>query len=90
LEEEGAVEEVEMGVEKTRKWKFRFLDLIFEMLLDENGMKEKVVMNVMLYTEVTMESFRNTLQGDIKGKEVGDRMQRNLDSNRLGHSLVEK
>ena len=41
LEREGAVEEVEMDVEQTRKWKFRFLDLIIEMLLEENGMKER-------------------------------------------------
>jgi hypothetical protein len=90
LEAEGAVEEVEMDVEQTRKWKFRFLDLIIEMLLDENGMKEKEVLNVLLYMEVTMVRFRKNLQGNSKGKEVGDKMQRNLDSDRLGHSLVEK
>jgi hypothetical protein len=61
LEAEGAVEEVEMDVEQTRKWKFRFLDLIIEMLLDENGMKEKEVMSVVLYTELTTERFRKNL-----------------------------
>ena len=70
LEAEGAVEKVEMDVEKTRKWKFRFLDLIIEMLLDENGMKGKEVMNVLLYTEVATERFRKNLQGNSKGKEV--------------------
>ena len=59
-----------MDVEKTRKWKFRFLDLITEMLLDENGMKGKEVVNVLLYTEVTTERFRKNLQGNSKGKEV--------------------
>jgi hypothetical protein len=70
LKREGAVEEGEMNVEKTRKWKFRFLDLIIEMLLDENGMKGKEVMNVLLYTEVATERFRKNLQGNSKGKEV--------------------
>jgi hypothetical protein len=90
LEAEGAVEEGEMDVEKTKKWKFRFLDFIIEMLLDENGMKGEEVMNVLLYREVTTERFRKNLQGNSKGKEVGDKMQRNLDSDRQGHSLVEK
>jgi hypothetical protein len=45
---------------------------------------------VLLYMEVTMVRFRKNLQGNSKGKEVGDKMQRNLDSDRLGHSLVEK
>jgi hypothetical protein len=64
LEVESAVEEAEMDVEKTRNWKFRFLDLIIEMLLDENGMNEKEVMNVLLYTEVATERFRKNLTGE--------------------------
>lgn len=90
MEAEGAVEEGEMDVEKTKKWKFRFLDFIIEMLLDENGMKGEEVMNVLLYREVTTERFRKNLQGNSKGKEVRDKMQRVLDSDRQGHSLVEK
>jgi len=69
LEAEGAVEEVEMDVEKTRKWKFGFLDLIIEMLLDENGMKEKEVMNVMLYTEVTTERFRKNCREIVRARK---------------------
>jgi hypothetical protein len=72
LEAEGVVKEVEMDVEKTRKWKFRFLDLIIEMLLDENGMKGNEVMNVLLHTEVITERFRKNLQGNSKGKESGE------------------
>lgn len=59
-----------MDVEKTRKWKCRFLDLIIEMLLDENGMKGKEVMNVLLYTEEATERFRKNLQGNNEGKEL--------------------
>jgi hypothetical protein len=84
LEAEGAVEEVEMDVEKTRKWKFGFLDLIIEMLLDENGMKEKRGDKCDALYGSNYGEIQKELQGNSKGKEVGDRMQQNLDSDRLG------
>ncbi len=64
------MEGAEIDFKKTRKWKFRFLDLIIEMLLDEDGMKGKEVMNVLLYTAVATENFRKDLQGNSKGKEL--------------------
>ena len=64
--------EEEMDVEKTRKWKFRFLDLMVEMLVDESGMTGEEVGNVLFYAEVAVEGFREKLQGNGNGKAVGD------------------
>jgi hypothetical protein len=63
--------DVDINAEKTRKWKFRFLDLIIEMLLDEREMSGKEVANMLLYAEVAAERFRKKLEG--KGKGNGKR-----------------
>lgn len=73
LEAEGAVEEAEMDLEKTRKWKFRFLDLIIEMLLDKDGMKGKEVMNVLLIHKWLRRDSERTCRGIVRAKKWRDK-----------------
>jgi hypothetical protein len=56
-----AREDEDADVEKTRPWKFRFLDLIIEMMLDEKEMGEMDVMNVLLYAEAVMRGLRGRM-----------------------------
>ncbi|KAE9375247.1 hypothetical protein N431DRAFT_531159 [Stipitochalara longipes BDJ] len=60
-------EDKEVDVEKTRVWKFRFLDLMIEMLLKEKGMTDKELRNVLMYAETVLREFREKL--DVDGKE---------------------
>jgi len=64
---DGEIEDEEVDVEKTRVWKFRFLDLIIEMGLKEEAMTDKEVGNVLVYAETAMKEFRESF--DVKGKE---------------------
>jgi hypothetical protein len=59
-------EDGDVDVEKTRVWKFRFLDLIIEMVLDGGGMARMEVANVLLYAEAVMRGMREEM--DVKGK----------------------
>jgi hypothetical protein len=59
-------EDHDVDVEKARRWKFRFLDLIIEMVLDERQMGKKDVMNALVHAEAVMKDFRSKL--DVEGK----------------------
>lgn len=62
-------EDGDVDVEKTRVWKFRFLDLIIEMVLDGGGMARMEVANVLLYVEAVVRGMREEM--DVKGKGKG-------------------
>jgi hypothetical protein len=67
-------EDGDADVEKTRVWKFRFLDLIIEMVLDGGGMARMEVANVLLYVEAVVRGMREEMdvkrKGEGKGKAV--------------------
>jgi hypothetical protein len=48
-------------VEKARKWKFAFLDLLVQMLVDEKGIGDAEVVDVLVYVEAVMGGFRGAV-----------------------------
>ncbi|KAN0113147.1 hypothetical protein V8E51_006098 [Hyaloscypha variabilis] len=67
VDQEGVDSDNDIDVEKTRVWKFRFLDLMIGMLLNEDMMTDKEIGNVLVYAETAMKEFRESL--GVKGKE---------------------
>jgi len=63
-------EDGDVDVEKTRVWKFRFLDLSIEMVLDGGGMARMEVASVLLYAEAVMRGMREEMGVKGKGKAV--------------------
>jgi hypothetical protein len=62
----------DVDVEKTRVWKFRFLDLSIGMVLDGGGMARMGVASVLLYAEAVVLGMREEMvvKGKGKGKAV--------------------
>jgi hypothetical protein len=66
-------EDGDVDVEKTRVWKFRFLDLIIGMVLDGGGMARMEVANVLLYAEAVVRGMSGEM--DVKGKGKGTQLK---------------
>ena len=62
-------EDGDVDVEKTRVWKFRFLDLIIGMVLDGGGTARMGVASVLLYAEAVVRGMREEM--DVKGRGKG-------------------
>jgi hypothetical protein len=67
--DESKAEDVDVDVEKSRVWKFRFLDLVIEMVADEKGIGRKEVANVLMYVEAVLGDVRAEMDGKGKGGE---------------------
>ena len=57
-------------MEKTRVWKFRFLDLSIRMMLNGGGMARMEVASVLLYAEAVVLGMREEMVVKGKGKAV--------------------
>ena len=67
--DESKAKDVDVDVEKSRVWKFRFLDLVIEMVTDEKGIGRKEVANVLMYVEAVLRDVRAEMDGKGKGGE---------------------
>ena len=65
--DESKAVDVDMDVEKSRGWKFRFLDLMIEMVVDEKGMGRREVVNVLMYVEAVLRDMKAEMDGKGKG-----------------------